>query len=144
MSYQIYNTICWSDQLTLLLLSFSIATLGCLLGGDHDVKTHWIGGETTGLITSIRGCLGASRISYERSIGRDLWPKIEARWKRTDELTSDEIVELSQLMVFRHSMGDDAWFARVGQVANECPAEVPKNERLEWVASELYRRGAEC
>ena len=48
-----------------------------------------------------------------------------------------------QLHAFRHAMGDEAWYIHIGQVAKECP-DLPRNERLDWLAAELYRRGADC
>lgn len=85
------------------------------------------------------------RASYERGLGRGIWQRILARLDDTDGLSTDEIVELTHLPILRDAMGDDEhWFLHVGQVAGECPADVPRGERTSWVISELYRRGAEC
>ncbi len=82
--------------------------------------------------------------SYERTLGKGLWPKLVDLMQDSERLTTDQMVELSQLHICRSTMGDDAWFTHIGQVARECPDDLPRHERLEWLAAELYRRGADC
>lgn len=100
---------------------------------------------------SIRDRLASKRAEYrmhydashDRTLGKGLWAKLLARMEDADALTSDQAIEYGQLHALRHAMGDDAWYIHVGRIANECP-DLPRNERLDWVAAELYRRGAEC
>lgn len=100
---------------------------------------------------SIRDKISAKRAEFrlhydaqhDRTLGKGLWAKLLARMEDADALTSDQAIEYGQLHALRHAMGDDAWYIHIGQVANECP-DLPRNERLDWVAAELYRRGADC
>ena len=80
---------------------------------------------------------------HDRTLGKALWEKMLRRMEDADALTSDQAIEYGQLHALRHAMGDEAWYIHIGQVANECP-DLPRNERLDWLAAELYRRGADC
>ncbi len=80
---------------------------------------------------------------HDRVLGKGLWERMLRRMEDADALTSDQAIEYGQLHALRHAMGDDAWYIHVGQVASECP-DMPRSERLDWVAAELYRRGADC
>ena len=80
---------------------------------------------------------------HDRVLGKALWEKMLRRMEDADALTSDQAIEYGQLHALRHAMGDEAWYIHIGRIANECP-DLPRNERLDWVADELYRRGADC
>ena len=82
-------------------------------------------------------------VSHDRTLGKALWEKMLRRMEDADALTSDQAIEYGQLHALRHAMGDDAWYIHIGRIAKECP-DLPRNERLDWVADELYRRGADC
>lgn len=82
-------------------------------------------------------------VSHDRTLGKALWEKMLRRMEDADALTSDQAIEYAQLHALRHAMGDDAWYIHIGRIANECP-DLPRNERLDWLAAELYRRGADC
>jgi len=93
---------------------------------------------------SVRGRIDsyrtAYRASYERTLGKSVWDKIEER-----RLCFPSEDQEALNLLFDISLESDPvdWYQTVGEVAKDCPREMPKDLRLRWVLRELSLREKE-
>lgn len=92
------------------------------------------------LAESIRGRIVSYRIayqaSYERTLGKSVWTKIEERRLCFPPEYCDELNAILDRSI---ESDPNAWHQLVGEIARECPCELPKHLRLRWVVRELSR-----
>lgn len=93
---------------------------------------------------SVRGRFDSYRIaywaSYERTLGKSVWDKIE---ERRLCFPPEDQEGLNMLLDLSLESDPNEWHQKVGEVAKDCPREMPKDLRLRWVLRELSRREKE-
>lgn len=76
----------------------------------------------------------AYRASYERTLGKEVWAKIE---ERRLCFPSEYNHALNALLERSLEVEPSAWYQYVGEVAKDCPRSLPKHLRLRWVVQRL-------